>query len=189
MGMMHSSSLECSGFSEYGDARCIMGGGATTFNAPQRLTHGWITKAPQFAHSNIYPHRTLHEPPGPTSEVCVLTPASLGNHVMPKPKPPPPYARWRIRRLQDDPQAPGGIGDCSIVYVAKEGHEADPASSPTSWQATLLDESIVDLGSHSQLVLSYDGYGYLSVHTHAAWGALGDWRRPVLLDSISRTTE
>ena len=32
--------ISCDGYVEYGDGRCIMGGGSLTFNAPQRLIHG-----------------------------------------------------------------------------------------------------------------------------------------------------
>ena len=67
MAMQHSSSMSCAGFVEYGDGRCIMGSGATTFNAPQRLTHGWISQAPQFAWNLIYPSANLDAPPTPVA--------------------------------------------------------------------------------------------------------------------------
>ena len=98
MGMMHSSTYTAlsrkyqhgsahkaggycpaaDGFSEYGDGRCIMGGGQVlTFNAPQRLIHGWITTAPQFTSSNIYPSGSLSSPPASNSEVCICSEADF----------------------------------------------------------------------------------------------------------------
>ena len=181
MAMMHSSSFSCDGFVEYGDTRCIMGSGSTTFNAPQRLTHGWISQAPQFATNQIYPSASLTTPPTPTSEICVLTPAALGDHLDPKPKEMHDFVRWHVRRLSFDPQT-STVGDCSIVYLAKEGH---PSADSGSWQAQLHDGSTAEMGTHSQIVISYDDSGYVSVHTHAAWGIGGNLKRPVLLDSIA----
>ena len=114
--------------------------------------------------------------------VCVFTPASFGNYEMPTDSPPQPFAVWRVRRLDLDPMT-STVGDCTVVYLAKEGHEAD--SNPGTWQAELASGQMANLGSHSQIVISFDESGYVSVHTHAAWGLDGDYRRPVLLDSIT----
>ena len=81
-GMQHSSLLSCATrIVEYGDPRCIMGGGPTTFNAPQRLTHGWITRATQFRKEAIYPAAPIEQVPTPTSEVCVLSARSEERRV------------------------------------------------------------------------------------------------------------
>lgn len=185
MGMMHSSSFSCDGFVEYGDSRCIMGKGSTTFNAPQRLTHGWISQAPQFATNTIYPAAgaSLSNPPTPTSEICVLTPAAFGNHLDPRPQARHDFARWHVRRLSLDPQT-STVGDCSVVYLAKEGHEAGTAGD---WQVQLVSGKSANLGSHSHIVISYDDAGFVSVHTGSAWGIQSDLKRPVLLDSITAT--
>ena len=37
LGMRHSDSWNCAGYGEFGDSRCIMGGGTITFNAAQQL--------------------------------------------------------------------------------------------------------------------------------------------------------
>ena len=121
-----------------------------------------------------------------TGEICVLTPAAFGNYADPKPAAPLNYARWHVRRLSLDPMT-STVGDCSIVYLAKEGHEADITTNPGSWTPTLQDGSTASMGSHSQIVISYDDSGFVSVHTHAAWGMQGDLKRPVLLDSITAT--
>lgn len=186
MAMMHSSSLDCGtpGFVEYGDPRCIMGSGSTTFNAPQRLTHGWISTAPQFATSNIYPSggvAGLATPPGPTNEVCVFSTASFGAHLS---DPSVPLTKFRVRKLAYDPTS-STIGDCTIIYLAKEGHEVDPGAA--TFNALLENGNTADLGAYSQIVVSYDDSSIVSVHTHAAWGVQGDYRRPVLLDSITAT--
>ena len=76
------------------------------------------------------------------------------------------------------------VGDCSVIYLAKEGSEASYGLG-TPWMAELLLGGSVSLGDHSQIVISYDESNVVSVHTHAAWGLGGNLRRPVLLDSIT----
>ena len=86
-----------------------------------------------------------------------------------------------MRKLTYDPQAAASalIGDCSILYLAKEGHEG---GAVLSWLTEQKDKSIVDLGMNSQLIISYDSDTVVSVHTGGAWGLTGKLRQPGKVD-------
>ena len=132
MGMHHSSSLDCDGFVEYGDPRCIMGSGDTSFNAPQRLTHGWITRAPQFASAKIFPRSADLKPAhanwrGVRSHRRALVTTRCRRTV------PRPFAVWRVRRLDLDHDINSRRLHSGVPCQGR--HEAD--SNPGTWQAEL----------------------------------------------------
>ena len=107
---------ETDAFSEYGDETCVMGGGAATFNAPQRLIEGWITREAQFASANIYPAGSLTSPPSSDHAICIFSEAELSS-------PAAHVKKFTVRKLSLDPQDTSNPGQCNIVYCAKEGHE------------------------------------------------------------------
>ena len=86
------------GFSEYGDPRCVMGGGSSFFNAPQRLIHGWITTDPQFASSKIFPAGTLSSPPVSDHAICVFSSSDMLADFA-------EHRKFQVRQLDFDPQA------------------------------------------------------------------------------------
>ena len=153
-----------------------MGGGSATFNAPQRLIHGWITQSAQFASSNIYPAGSLSSPPSSDQAICIGVWPGIATSF-----------KWQVRLLSYDPQAASSasIGDCSILYLAKEGHEG---GAVLSWLAEQNDKSIVDFGTNTQLIISYDSDKVVNVHSGGAWGLTGKMRQPVLLESITSTS-
>ena len=161
-----------------------MGAGGVTFNAPQRLIHGWITTASQWQSSNIYPAvgTSLGNPPASDSVICVCGSSAFSATDFSQ--------VYRVRKLSYDPQASSSsaIGDCSILYLTKNGFEGGATGS---WLTEQANGDIVDLGTVNQIIVSYDDVssssGIVAVHTNGAWGLTGGMRQPVLLETLSST--